>query len=204
MTDSTEQFWAGEFGNSYTARNQIDPVARVPFFRKIIQLATPEDVLEVGCNRGHNLMAIKMADPTIGIAGCDINEGALDEAQKSLPLAELEICLAKEIESVFTIGGFGYDLVMTAGVLIHIPPEDLEGVMQSIIRTANDWILAIEYDYPTAEEVEYRGHDGKLWRRPYGKMYRDRGLKLIYTADVGPAEGFGDGCTAWLLQKVAS
>ena len=202
MTQETEQFWAGQFGNEYLERNQVVWQKRIPFFRKIIQLAMPEGVLEVGCNAGWNLRAIAKADPNIELAGCDINEIAVDLAMDALPQADIELCPATEIEGRFSFGEVGFDLVMTAGVLIHIPPADLKDVMEAIVATANEYILAVEYNNPAEEEINYRGHEGKLWKRPYGELYGEMGLQLIYTCPLGPDDGFGEGCTAWLLKKV--
>ena len=60
-------------------------------------------------------------------------------------------------------------------------------------------LSVFEYAAETETEVEYRGHKGKLWKRPYGALYEALGLTL---RDHGPAEGF-DACEFWLLEKDA-
>jgi hypothetical protein len=90
------------------------------------------------------------------------------------------------------------DLVFTAGVLIHIAPADLERTMRDLIELSGRFVIAVEYHEDEGEvEVEYRGNAGALWRRNYGKLYQDMGLRLLST---GEAAGF-DNCAYYLLEK---
>lgn len=189
----TEEFWAGKFGIEYLQRNQINPDDRVPFWKSAVDYCTPASVLEVGCNRGHNLVAIQKCDASIDCYGVDVNAVAVEEArQQGL---EVQRANGQSIAGLYEAGSM--DLVFTAGVLIHIPPEDLEAVMRAIIVTSARYVLAIEYAGEKEEEIEYRGHAGKLWRRPFGNIYQDLGLKML---SYGEAGGF-DQCIYWLLEK---
>ena len=192
----TEDFWAGAFGQEYTERNQVDPATRVDFWRSAVEYCTPGTVLEVGCNRGHNLAAIQMVDQSIDLYGVDVNAQAVEEARQQGFEAQHSNALG--IAGLFDPGSM--DLVFTAGVLIHIAPEDLESVMRAIVATSARYVLAVEYASDHEEEVEYRGHAGKLWKRPFGQLYEKLGLKLLA---IGPAGGF-DQCDFWLLEKVQS
>jgi len=199
MSTETEQFWAGKFGNEYLERNQVDWQKRVPFFRKILTMTEIDSVLEVGCNAGQNLRAIQQVDPMISLAGCDVNITAGLEAEIALPSADITVAAANDL--IETYCGYTFDLVMTAGVLIHIPSDEIRSVMKSIVDLSNRWVLAIEYSSDLAEEVNYRGHAGKLWKRPYGGIYQDLGLKPVHWCLLGHDDGFGELCTAWLLTK---
>lgn len=190
----TEEFWKGDFGNAYIERNQIDYRTRMDFFREVLTLTNAANVLEVGCNKGHNLQALGAVSPWIELAGCDINATAAELAQKAMPEAFIENIGANELDQF----GIKFDLVFTAGLLIHIPPEALKTVMQAIIDASEKYVLAVEYEASQEEEIPYRGHEGKLWRRPFGKLYEDMGLKLVKSWPAG--EGF-DRCTAWVLSK---
>lgn len=189
----TEPFWAGTFGREYTERNQVDPRTRAAFWKSAMEFCTPSTVLEVGCNRGHNLAAIQSIDTSIDCHGIDVNVQAVNEARSNGISAEVGSAL--EIASKF--GHESMDLVFSAGCLIHIPPDSIQRVMRAIVDTSAKYVLAIEYDTDKEEEVEYRGHAGKLWKRPFGKMYEAMGLKLLA---FGPAEGF-ERCEFWLLEK---
>ncbi len=199
MSQATEQFWAGDFGNEYLARNQIDWKPRVAFFRHLHNLTKMCSILEVGCNAGHNLKAIYESQKNIELAGCDINKTAIKQARALLPHADIDECPANKLVSFYK--DWGFDVVMTAGVLIHIPPEEVRKVMLAIVATAYEYVVAIEYDAIQEQEIKYRGHEGRLWKRPYGSMYAEFGLKTIYTAELGPEQGFGEGCTAWVMRK---
>lgn len=189
-----EKFWAGEFGDQYTARNRVDWRSRIPFWSRIVHGTGIRSVYEVGCNAGWNLSAIKAAAHpfAIQVGGCDLNDEAINQAQAA-GLAET-YCEAAihDLQEITR-----RELVFTAGVLIHVAPEPLEATMRAIVEASCDYVLAIEYEAEAEEEVEYRGHAGKLWRRPFGKLYEAMGLKL---AGSGPADGF-DRCTYWLLRK---
>lgn len=199
MSKDTEQFWAGEFGTEYLKRNQVDWSLRVPFFKLIMDLTEAISVLEIGTNAAWNLRAINAADPISELAGCDINEEAIGAALIGLPMADIALASAMNAPGAFP--DYHFDLVLTAGVLIHIPPEEIKQVMTNIIELSGEWVLAIEYEASQEEEVLYRGHDGKLWKRPYGNLYQKMGRTLVHKQELGPQDGFGEGCTAWLLRK---
>lgn len=189
---NTEQFWKEEFGAEYHCRNRVDWRARVPFWSDVINRTGARSVFELGCGPGWNLSAIKRAYPDVMVYGADVNEIALAQAE----MAGLEIAHAEEFYKEHESRVF--DLTMTVGMLIHVAPEDLERTMAGIVRLSAQYVLAVEYESEQEEEVEYRGHTGKLWRRPFGKLYQDMGLRLIDQWDAGPAF---DRCTATLLER---
>jgi len=182
-----QQFWAGEFGNEYVRRNQVDWRARVPFWHVLIEATGVRSVHEVGCNCGWNLSAIQRTAPDVALSGHDINRSAIEQA------------LAANLSVEEGAGAFRRaELVFTAGVLIHVAPADLRPLMRRIVEHSYRYVLAIEYESEQEEEIEYRGHTSKLWRRPFGKLYQDLGLKLVDRFKDAP--GF-DSCAAWLLEK---
>ena len=193
MTTAQEQFWRGGFGDDYVRRCGIaNWRARVPFWRHVIELTKPRTILEAGCNAGLNLRAIRDADPAINLHGCDINQAAIEAASDDGH--------AVTEASVFDLAGAwweGFDLSATCGVLIHIGPDDIERAMQSIIASSKRYVLAVEYADEKEVEVSYRGYSERLWRRPFGQMYVNLGLKLVAEGD---AEGF-DRCKFWVMER---
>jgi pseudaminic acid biosynthesis-associated methylase len=165
----------------------------VPFWDDIINWVDPKAVLEVGCNIGSNLKAIRSIDRNLQLVGVDVNVDAITEAT----LAGLNVYEMSALD-VGRMWPETFDLTFTAGVLIHVAPEHLSDAMDAIIHSSRRYVLAVEYAADTEEHIEYRGHSGKLWRRPFGKLYEAKGLKLIEEKDAG--NGF-DRCTAWLLEK---
>ena len=187
MSD-TKEFWSRDFGDDYLKRNRVDWRARIPFWKQIMDITGARSVHEFGCNAGWNLSAIKRGCPDAKVYGNEINQKALRHA----------LAAGLDVSVALPYNYYPFELVFTCGVLIHIAPEDLQATMQSIVDASCDYVLAVEYAADQEEEVLYRGYGGKLWKRPYGKLYQDMGLTLVQEFDAG--EGF-DRCTAWLLRK---
>lgn len=188
-----EKFWLGGFGDEYTQRNQVKWRERVPFWKRVIAIAEPTMAYEIGCNAGWNLRALRETSPGMSLGGIDVNTQAASLARA----AGFDVVRAtlKEMNLEFR---FPADLVFTAGVLIHIPPDQLAESMQKIVSLSARWVMAVEYEADEETEVEYRGHAARLWKRPFGRLYMDMGLKLL--AKFENPEGF-DRCTAWLMEK---
>ena len=189
--ESGLDLWAGEFGNDYLKRNQVDWRLRVPFWHSIIRDTGARSVFEMGANAGWNLSAIRRGFPDVTVCGNDVNTLACAQAQA----AGLNVVNLLDFNAVFP-GQF--ELVFTAGVLIHIEHEYLYEVMQALIAKSLRWVLAIEYEAASEQQVEYRGHTEKCWKRPYGMLYKGLGLTPVAAGDAGP--GF-DRCTYWLMEK---
>lgn len=196
MPTPQETFWAGDFGSAYTKRNRVEWSLRVPFWEDMILWTSAKSILEVGCNIGSNLKAIRSVKRENNLVGIDVNVDALTDAT----MAGLNVYEMSAVD-VGRMWPGEFDLVFTAGVLIHIGPDDVSDVMDSIIAASRKYVLAIEYAADTEEHVEYRGHAERLWRRPFGKLYQDKGLKLIESGEAG--NGF-DRCQYWILAKEAA
>lgn len=193
---SAKKFWEGSFGDEYSERNQVDWKIRLPFFKEILEITKPEMILEVGCNKGHNLLAMRHAKPDINVAGIDVNASALNQAKETGAFV-----IYMDGKDAGSLWEDSFDLVFTAGVLIHIPSKDLKETMNSIVKASKRYVLSIEYFSEKEEEIEYRGHKGKLWKRPFGEMYKkNHGLKLIKSGYLTAEQGF-DNCSWDLLEK---
>jgi pseudaminic acid biosynthesis-associated methylase len=196
MLTEQEQFWKGDFGDQYTARNaDVKWRLRIPFWRSILKKTGARSILEVGCNIGSNLKAIREADYSVGAYGCDVNATALYEARR----AGLSVARESADNLMSTFRGGEFSLVATVGVLIHVAPENLGPVTDQIISVSNRYVLAVEYASETEVEVPYRGHQERLWRRPFGRLYESRSLTMV-AEGAAPADAF-DRCNWWLLRK---
>jgi pseudaminic acid biosynthesis-associated methylase len=198
MTTQRET-WEGGFGNAYTERNVIDWHVRLPAFRYMLEGLSIRRLLEVGCNRGHNLLALaEILGTETEVVGIEPNRNALEHAQEASTQIAALYGYAQDIP--FKDGYF--DLVFTAGVLIHIPPADLGGVLTEICRVSRQYVLAIEYFSEKETAIPYRGHDDLLWKRNFLLHYQTRcpGLALVRSGYWGPEHGF-DRVHWWLLEK---
>ena len=183
------EMWAGEFGNDYLKRNQVQWQMRLSFWSKMIARTGARSYFEMGANAGWNLSAIRAIDRCATVHGNDINTAACEQAQK----AGLHVVNLLDFNAACP---GKYEMTFTAGVLIHVEPEHLTEVMQALADKSYRWVLAIEYAADQEEQIEYRGHTEKCWKRPYGKLYKDLGLRVVDIGDPGP--GF-DRCTYWLM-----
>ena len=179
--------WRGEFGNDYVDRNDASEnrvQQRVSAFRTVFDQLNgpPGSVLEVGCNIGINLRALR----ALGIA----NLAAVEPNAKAREILEQESVIEPGNLHDATADGLPFkaaefDLVFTSGVLIHIPPVSLENAYREIHRVAGRYILTMEYFSPREEVISYHGHQDMLFKRDFG------GLWLDLFDDLKPvAEGF--------------
>ena len=190
-----QAFWAGAFGDEYTGRNQVDWSLRVPLLQRMIDQTGAESFLDVGCNAGWNLLALRKINSDFSMSGVDVNHQALLQAANEG--FDVINCPASQIAEIDELGAGCAQMVITSGVLIHIPPVELEAVMRGIVDASSRYVLCIEYDHPVEQMVEYRGHQHRLWKRPFGELYTGLGMSVLET---GVAEGYVD-CKYWLLEK---
>jgi pseudaminic acid biosynthesis-associated methylase len=199
MLTEQEQFWKGDFGDQYVGRHkELDWRARVPFWQFVLDLTKPRSILEVGCNAGGNMKAIREATKggrLQALWGCDVNPTAIAEAGD----AGLSVVNASlfDLATEWPVGKF--DLTFTCGVLIHVAPEDQSRAMDQIIAVSGRYVVAVEYADDKEVEVEYRGNAKRLWRRPFGRLYQEKGLTLIEEFDA-PADAF-DRCRVWICER---
>jgi pseudaminic acid biosynthesis-associated methylase len=188
-----EELWASRFGDEYTERNKFDWSRRKRFWRYIMAVTGASSVFEVGCNVGNNLLAIRDVDPSVRVIGIDVNETALAQADSR----DLAVCKMAALDINWMDA---FDLVFTVGVLIHIPPKDLEEVMRNIRGATRRFVLAVEYEAKDETMVQYRGRSDALWKRPYGDLLAAGSLAIRQTGFLSKDDGFDD-CTYWLLEK---
>jgi pseudaminic acid biosynthesis-associated methylase len=174
--------WAGQLGRDYTARNQGD---RDALCQRLYGITATElnqrflgplprgmSIMEVGCNIGTNLLMLR----DMGfhdLTGVDIEPTALAQAEAS----GLRVVNANAASLPFKDESFG--LVFTSGVLIHIPPDDLETVMGEIVRVSKRYVWLLEYFNPTLIAAEYRRRMGLMWKGDYTAMFQGMGLKVL-------------------------
>jgi len=173
-----EKFWSGEFGDGYVDRNfsEKQVVGRVVHFARFLQSAVGiKSILELGCNVGMNLQALKRLNPDFDLAAYEINPKAAGIA-RDLGIAKVTTgTVVEPVEESRT-----YDLTFTSGVLIHINPQSLNGVYENLHRLSSRYILVNEYYNPTPVTVEYRGAMDKLFKRDFaGELIDKFDLRLI-------------------------
>lgn len=191
--------WKGDFGKAYTDRNAIDWHVRVPAFRDMLRDLPLCRVLEAGCNRGHNLLAVShVCGPDTDVVGIEPNPYALRMARTADP--SVTALRGSLYDLPFKDGYF--DLAFTAGVLIHIPLEKLPAAMAEINRVTRRYILCVEYYAEEETEIRYRDKTNLLWKRDFLKHYLNtiQGLSLVRSGFWDVTDGF-DRTNWWLLER---
>lgn len=172
-----EKFWQGEFGNEYIKRNRNAEIlaGKIALFRDILRNIKISNCLELGSNIGLNLSAIRTLIPSVDLSAVEINEKAVQELRQ---MDNIEVFH----ESIIDFdSNKKWDLTFTAGVMIHINPNMLSRVYEALYHNSNRYILVAEYYNPTPIEVEYRGFEGKLFKRDFAGELLDKysDLKVI-------------------------
>lgn len=193
--------WEGGFGTAYTDRNVVDWHTRLPAFERMLEGLPLERVLEVGCNRGHNLLALAELLPRGELLGIEPNRHALECARLASASTPGIASLYGDVLDIPFKDGY-FDLVFTAGVLIHLRLSDLATAMKEICRVSRRYVLAIEYFADEETAVPYRGRADLLWKRDFLKHYHAHcpEFELVRSGFWGPEFGF-DRTHWWLLEK---
>jgi spore coat polysaccharide biosynthesis protein SpsF len=197
-TSRLEELWSGDFGDAYVDRNRNAGNSREAFWRRFHHDHPFESVLEVGCNVGANVRWLAEVLPGRSVYGVDINEKALTELRRTVPTVNALWAPARELP----FRDRWFDLVFTMGVLIHLPDSTLPIVMSEIVRCSRRYVLCGEYYSVETVEVPYRDQQGALFKRDYGRLYRELfpELRLVTEGFLGRDEGWDD-VTYWLFEK---
>lgn len=207
--------WSGDWGNDYQTRNQSSWPSiknRARMFGDIFMAMEnankvnpsskpfPESIIEVGGGAGDNLRAIDMiyerSRTPIKLMSCDPNE----TARKAM--ADIATVIPGDLSALPYTDGAA-DLVFTYGVLIHVPPPELDKALSEIHRVSKRWVLSIEYYNNVPEEIPYRGESGMLWRRDWGEAWMAKfpDLKLVAYSFYWRRVSGLDNVTFFLFEK---
>jgi SAM-dependent methyltransferase len=199
--------WAGYFGNDYTRRSLLSYetlVKRSMSFGTIFELLRaeptvkydPASVLEVGCNIGINLLALK---PHIFSPGVIVGVEPNEIARRIAILNGVTVFPDCGQELSFLDGFF--DLVFSCGMLIHCELEDAEKIVSEMKRVSSRLLMFLEYFATEDEEIPYRGETNLCWRRPWPTHFEKWGLGVPSFSGVLPIECGFDNVHWWIYKK---
>lgn len=205
LTHKTEQenFWAGQFGTDYIARNEGDQLlaSNLNMFSTALRYAhQPASCIEFGANIGMNLRALKLLYPGQQQFGIEINKAAIERLRGFVGAGNVFHGSILDFQPQRQ-----WDLVLIKGVLIHVNPDELPLVYDKLHAAASRYMLVAEYYNPSPVALNYRGHDGKLFKRDFAGEIMDRhpAMRLVdygfcYRRDVNFPQ---DDITWFLLEK---
>ncbi len=175
-----ETVWNGEFGQTYTERCRKTVEEQDELWFRLFGVRRRElnrrflhdvdrcaRVLEVGMNLGAQLAALQ----TMGfrnLFGIEVQRYASRLAARET--RGIRVIRASAFDLPFHDGSF--DLVFTSSVLIHIHPDRVERVLSEIVRCSRRFIWGFEYFSEEYQEINYRGHDGLLWKADFVKLFQ--------------------------------
>ncbi len=168
MKTEQEVFWAGSFGDEYTARNQgpeILAANRVLFADVLRRTRNVQSILELGANVGNNLRALRDLLPRAALSGVELNATA---AQALSAWGDADVFNESLLEFA---SERRWDLVLVKGTLIHLAPERLPDAFRVVERCARRYVCFVEYYNPSPVEVTYRGHSARLFKRDFAGDY---------------------------------
>ncbi|OGN00916.1 MAG: methyltransferase type 11 [Candidatus Yanofskybacteria bacterium RIFCSPHIGHO2_02_FULL_41_29] len=183
-----EKFWSSEFGKEYMERNTLSlqelnklyttnfGVSRSRINKDFLGKLKIGNILEIGCNVG-NQLALLQEEGFKNLYGIEIFPKAVELAKTHTK--SINIVQGSGFDLPFKDNSF--DLVFTAGVLIHISPKDIKKIMKEIHRVSKKYIWGFEYFSPDHIAIPYRGNKDRLWKGDFAKMYTSQfpDLKLV-------------------------
>ena len=199
-------FWRGPFGDEYAGRNAPAAErlrARAAMWARILACtagAPPRSILEVGANVGNNLRALR------ALTGAEFFAVEPNARARSRLVGDRVVAAANVRDGVAAAIDFpdaAVDLAFTSGVLIHVHPDQLRASCAEIHRVARRYIACIEYFSDKPEEVLYRGHAGRLFKRDFGGFWLDgfADLRVLDYGFVWKRLSGLDNVTWWLFEK---
>ena len=185
LNEHQRNTWKGEFGDLYVERNKTVEQVNTAFDELMgitletllstffNDLSRHFHILEIGCNIGLNLSILKNMGFE-NLYGVEINEKAINIAKQQNPDITF---FHSSIEKFETDQKF--DLVFTAGVLIHVNPESLPSINQKIYALTDKFIFGYENFSENLTRLDYRNHSNILWKQNFSELYRKTFPNLI-------------------------
>ena len=189
MPEATDQMeeWMGQFGQEYTDRNTLTLDEMELLYQKQYGITRTEmnsrflgdfekdiRILEVGSGIGNQLLCLQKAGFK-NLYGIELQSYAV-ELLKSRTTG-INIIQGSAFDIPFKDGFFA--LVFTAGILIHIAPDDINAVLDEIYRCTKQYIWCFEYYSEVYTQMNYRGHADLLWKANFCKLFLERFKDLI-------------------------
>ncbi len=198
--------WRSDLGHAYRDRNSVSEVGIEKLSRAWAQVLAPlgadqpESILEVGSNIGLQLRALRRITQAEFFAVEPNPESLRILVEDGVaPVENTREGMANAIP--FDDGTA--DLAFTSGVLIHVPPEQLDAACHEIYRCSKRWIGCLEYFSDQPESKPYHGFSDMLFKRDFGGHWMDLypDLRLVGNGFFWRRSTGLDNITWWLFEK---
>ena len=98
-------------------------------------------LMEIGCGAGANLVNLVHSFPGRQLGGVDVNQDAIDMANKALTNAHLQVGRGDDL----MISDDATDVVLTDMYLIYVAPKDIKKHLTEILRIARTYVVFCEF-----------------------------------------------------------
>ena len=156
-----ESYWSGADDDTQDTAGK----RRSAWLADLSQFREVRSVMELGCGAGRNLFVLQQRFPGVALYGLDINPEGMAHARRHVK-GEFTLGNLYDLESV--LGDRSVDLIFTMGVLIHLHPDTLPGLIRSMRRRARKYLVFVEQVSPDNEVVK-----GPARWRPTRRMTGD-------------------------------
>tara|TARA_B110000495_G_C23003037_1_gene592162 strand:- start:1276 stop:1920 length:645 start_codon:yes stop_codon:yes gene_type:complete len=177
--------WAGNFGDDYVERNISVDMVNADYV-KLTGLEYDEifsdffqdldkdlDILELGCNVGNNLSILKSLEFK-NLHGIDINSKSIDIAKSRYSDIHFHNSSIESCE----FPAQNFDLVFTAGVLIHINPNTLPDIIKKILSLSKQYVFGFESFSESTSKVFYQNSNNLYWKQNFPQLFKNSSPSL--------------------------
>ena len=148
-----ETFWAGEFGDAYTGRDENQPeqqAGQLSFFARALEELhpAPASICEFGAGIGLNLRALKILFPHAHQSCVEINAQAVERLRRD--------GIGDEVihDSILNFTPtHPSDLVLIKGMMMHLPPDVLPDVYRKLAAASSRHVLIAEHYNRRLDEI---------------------------------------------------
>lgn len=158
--DLLKTYWT-ERGKIFKKQYPAQPLDEQPVPRRIIQALQaegPGSVLDYGCGFGAVLHEVRRALPTARLIGLDISRTVLFDGYKYM-LGGTPVGLVESDGKTIPFPDDSFDTVFTHMTLIHVPHEDILGVLGEMVRVSRKTLYIGESADKEHEQFYYFAHD---------------------------------------------
>ena len=130
------------------------------------------NLLEIGCGPGANLVNIKKEFPKANLTGMDVNKLAIFKAREILPNDNFII---GDISTSLPFANKSFDVVLSDAILLYIDFFRIKPLLEQMLSISRKGLILVEL----GGEMKLGELKGNYWYRNYKKLLKRKGLKII-------------------------
>jgi chemotaxis methyl-accepting protein methylase/glycosyltransferase involved in cell wall biosynthesis/polysaccharide pyruvyl transferase WcaK-like protein len=155
-----KEYWT-ERGRVYKWQYPALPLKDLPVPQRMVEMLQdeqPGSVLDYGCGFGTILREVRAVLPTAQLIGLDISRTVLFEGYKYM-LDGTPVGLVESDGKTVPFPDNSFAATFTHVTLIHVPHEEIRGVLAEMVRVTHDTLYIGESAYKEHEQFYYFAHD---------------------------------------------